>query len=379
VIKLINTELFGYELKKLGFEFYCGVPCSFLSPLINFAINECEYVTAVNEGEAVAIAAGASIGGRKSVVLMQNSGLSNAASPLTSLIYPFRIPILGFISHRGEPGLMDEPQHELMGQITGEMLSIMKIHWEYLSLDKDVVKKQLKHALEFIDKNEPYFFIVKKGTFEPVTLQKHAKKTGENTLHLKKEKEDQLPSRLDAIKVINSQKGSNTLQLATTGKTGRELYELEDSANNFYMVGSMGCISSLGVGLSLARKDKDIIVIDGDGALLMRMGSLATNGTYSPSNMLHILLDNNVYDSTGGQSTVSHNVHFETIAASCGYRNAIYVHDLEELEYYIRWWKKHKELTFFTLKTAQGSKKGLGRPKIKPFEVKERFQVFIDD
>lgn len=379
MIILINTEIFGHELKKLGFAFYCGVPCSFLNPLINFAINECEYVTAVNEGEAVAIGAGASIGGKKSVVLMQNSGLSNAASPLTSLVFPFRIPILGFVSHRGEAGLMDEPQHELMGQITGEMLNIMKIHWEYLSLDVDVVKEQLLRALGYIEKNEPFFFIVKKGTFEPVILQKQEKRISENNLHIKKNKEDQLPSRLEALNVIHSLKDSNTIQLATTGKTGRELYELEDSRNNFYMVGSMGCINSIGLGLSMARKDKDIIVIDGDGALLMRMGSLATNGTYSPPNMLHILLDNNIYDSTGGQSTVSHNVHFETIAASCGYRNAIYVHNLEELEHYIWWWKTHKQLTFLNLKIATGSKKGLGRPKIKPFEVKERLQVYMDD
>jgi phosphonopyruvate decarboxylase len=376
---MINTEIFGLELKKLGFDFYCGVPCSYLNPFINFAINECEYVTSVNEGEAVAIAAGASIGGRKSVILMQNSGLSNAASPLTSLIFPFRIPILGFISHRGEPGLADEPQHELMGQITGEMLSIMKINWEYLSLDFAVAMDQLHRAQESLKKNEPYFFIVKKGTFTPVILQRQLKKTSKNSIHGKKEMEDQLPSRIDALKVINSLKDSNTIQLATTGKTGRELYELEDSKNNFYMVGSMGCVGSLGLGLSLTRRDKNIIVIDGDGALLMRMGSLATNGTLSPSNMLHILLDNNVYDSTGGQSTVSHNVDFAKIAAGCGYTNSIYVHSLEELESNISRWKTNKQLTFLILKIANGSKKGLGRPKIKPYEVKERLQVFMDD
>ena len=130
---MISTAIFGAELKALGFEFFSGVPCSYLKNLINFAINDCEYVMATNEGEAVAIASGATLGGKKAVVLMQNSGLTNATSPLTSLTYPFQIPLLGFVSLRGEPGFPDEPQHELMGQITAEMLSVMKIKWEYLA------------------------------------------------------------------------------------------------------------------------------------------------------------------------------------------------------------------------------------------------------
>ncbi|MFC3885408.1 phosphonopyruvate decarboxylase [Bacillus songklensis] len=376
---MINTTIFGAELKRIGFEFYSGVPCSYLKDLINFAINECEYVTASNEGEAVAIAAGAAIGGKKAVVLMQNSGLSNAVSPLVSLIYPFQIPILGFVSLRGEPGLSDEPQHELMGQITPQMLSIMKIKWEYLSSDFEEVRRQLERANQCIENNESYFFIVKKGTFEPVVLVEKQMKKSITIVKREKVTDDQLPSRYEALRMINSLKDSETIQLATTGKTGRELYELEDACNNLYMVGSMGCVSSLGLGLALTRTEKMIIALDGDGSLLMRMGNLATNGHYSPPNLLHILLDNHIHDSTGGQHTVSHNVNFVDVAASCGYAHSIYVHNLEELEKCIKSWKQHPKLTFLYLKIAKGSKKGLGRPNIKPHEVKERLQVFLDD
>lgn len=193
-----------------------------------------------------------------------------------------------------------------------------------------------------------------------------------------KEMADQLPTRYEALRVINSLKDHDTVQLATTGKTGRELYELEDAANNLYMVGSMGCVSSLGLGLSLTRPEKSIIAIDGDGALLMRMGNLATNGAYSPPNLLHILLDNQTHDSTGGQQTVSDQIHFTEVAAACGYINAVYVHNLQELEEFIEGWKHDKCLTFLYLKISGGSKKGLGRPKMKPSEVKERLQVFLD-
>ncbi len=371
--------MFGEELKKMGFRFFSGVPCSFLKNLINYAINDCDYVAATNEGEAVAIAAGAYLAGEKPVVLMQNSGLTNAVSPLVSLNYPFRIPVLGFVSLRGEPGIPDEPQHELMGRITTQMLDLMEIKWEYLSTDFEQAKNQLVRAHSYIERDQTFFFVVKKNTFEKEPLKDQKQRSNLNVLKVGKTKDDQLPTRIETLKRINSLKDNNTIQLATTGKTGRELYEIEDAPNNLYMVGSMGCVSSLGLGLALAKKDKDIVVIEGDGALLMRMGSLATNGCYAPKNMLHILLDNNTHDSTGGQSTVSHNVNFVDIAAACGYSKSIYVHNLEELESCIKDWKREKNLTFLYMKIAKGSIEGLGRPKMKPYEVKERLKVFLHD
>ncbi|UUZ86893.1 phosphonopyruvate decarboxylase [Paenibacillus sp. P26] len=317
-------------------------------------------------------------GGRKPVVLMQNSGLTNAVSPLTSLIYPFRIPLLGFVSLRGEPGVPDEPQHELMGQITTQQLDLMKVDWQFLSDDLEEAKLQLAQADERLEKNRPFFFVVKKGTFGKEALQKRQTEVHPNRTKVKALGENQLPSRCEALAVINSVKDDRTVQLATTGKTGRELCEIEDAPNNLYMVGSMGCIGSLGLGQALTRRDKDIVVIDGDGSLLMRMGSLATNGYYHPANMLHIVLDNHAHESTGGQSTVSHNVDFVEVAASCGYANSIHAHNLEELEASVRKWKMSKGLTFLYLKITASSRPRLGRPQVKPHEVKERLQRFIN-
>lgn len=374
---MLNTSEFGNELKGLGFNFYSGVPCSFLKNLINYSINECEYIAAANEGDAVAIASGAYLGGRKSVVLMQNSGLTNCISPLTSLNYPFQIPILGFVSLRGEPGLNDEPQHELMGQITTQLLDLMQIKWQFLSFDDSEAKGQLEEANKWIEANRPFFFVVRKETFKSEKL-----KIEQRLNHKNKEKSEQtdldaLPSRFDTLKVINGLKDMKTVLMATTGKTGRELYEVEDSDNNLYMVGSMGCVGSLGLGLAYTRKDIDVVVIDGDGSLLMRMGSLSTNGYYQSENMLHILLDNQVHDSTGGQNTVSHNVDFVNIAAACGYEKSCYIHNLYELEKCIQEWKMTKGLTFIYLKISKGSKQNLGRPKVTPSEVKTRLQRFL--
>ena len=374
---MLHTQSFGDSLKKKGFNFYSGVPCSFLKNLINYSINDCHYVMAANEGDAVAICAGAYLGGRKSVVLMQNSGLTNATSPLTSLNYTFRIPVLGFVSLRGEPGVADEPQHELMGTITEKFLDVMRIPWQYLSDDPDEAEKQLQQADEAITNGQSFFFVVKKDTFDAVELKQKSLPSVQNIRLEATPEADQKPTRLSVLERINQLKNADTVVLATTGTTGRELYEIEDAPNYLYMVGSMGCIGSMALGLSLARPDKKVIAIDGDGALLMRLGSLATNACYAPVNMMHILLDNNCHDSTGGQATVSHNVDFSRIAAASGYANAFHIHNIDELERLVNEWQQNPQLTFIHLCTAKGSKKDLGRPKIKPHEVKERLMGYI--
>ena len=374
---MLNTRKFGEQLKLLGYDFYSGVPCSFLKYLINYAINSGEYIAAANEGDAVAVAAGAYLGIRKSVVLMQNSGLANAVSPLTSLNFPFCLPVLGFVSLRGEEGIGDEPQHELMGEITTDMLDLMRVKWELLSNDQDEAHEQLKKADQWINNETPFFFVVKKGTFEEEQLNEQERTIRQNVLKFEKSKSDELPTRLSTLLAISKFKDEKTVLLATTGKTGRELYEIEDTDHNLYVVGSLGCIGSIGLGVALTNKNNNVIVIDGDGSLLMRMGSMATTAHYSPPNMLHVLLDNNSHDSTGGQSTVSHNVDFVSVAASCSYENSVYIHNLNELQTNISNWKENQGLTFLYLNIQKGSKKNLGRPKITPFQVKERLMKYV--
>jgi phosphonopyruvate decarboxylase len=375
---MLNTNEFGERLKQLGYTFYSGVPCSFLKDLINYAINECDYVMAANEGDAIAICSGAVLGGKKSVVLMQNSGLTNAVSPLTSLNYIFRLPVLGFVSLRGEPGIPDEPQHELMGTITWQMLELMKIPWEYLSDNFDEAYSQLGRANRHIENNETFFFIVKKDTFEKVVLKDQKLVKTKNFIKYKSLQNSVLPLRYDVLEKLNTLKDKNTVLLATTGKTGRELYEIEDAPNNLYMVGSLGCISSLGLGLARVRPDKDVVVIDGDGSLLMRMGAIPTNAYYNPKNLLHILIDNNSHDSTGGQATISHNIDFVDVAASSGYEVSLLVNGLGEFENAYKDWKNNKQLTFIHIKVVKGTRKEPGRPKVKPCEVKERLMHFIN-
>ena len=376
---MLDTLVFGNKLKELGFNFYSGVPCSFLKPFINYVTNECDYIMSANEGDAVATAAGAVVGGKKAVVLMQNSGLTNALSPLTSLNYTFKIPVLGFVSLRGEPGVQDEPQHELMGVVTTEMLETAKVKWQYLSQNQDDIANQLKEANDCLKNNKAFFFVVKKNTFEKVDLKPENKYFDYAKKLVKSINENKFPTRLSALEQLHSLRDKNTVFIATTGKTGRELYEIEDSENNLYMVGSMGCVSSFGLGIALSRSDKKVVSIDGDAALLMRMGNMPIIGANCPNNLLHVLLDNNSNDSTGGQATVSYNVDFVSIAKASGYKNAVYANNIDEFSNVLDLWRKNQGLTFVHLRIQPGSKENLGRPTIKPFEVKERLISFLEE
>jgi phosphonopyruvate decarboxylase len=372
---MIDTCWFGAQLQQRGFCFYSGVPCSFLKDLINYVINECEYVMAANEGDAVAICAGASLGGKKAAVLMQNSGLGNAVSPLTSLNAVFHIPVLGFVSLRGEPGLGDEPQHELMGPITAAMLETMRIDYALLSPDQGEAEAQLAAASARIDQGKSFFFIVKKGTFSPVELNREKiPPPSEGTV------------RFEMIKAVKAGVPEDVLFLATTGFTGRELYELGDNPANLYIAGSLGCVSSLGLGLSLARPDRKVIVLDGDGSVLMRAGSLGVNAWYlggrgkpqgGQGGMLHILFDNRAHESTGGQFTVSGGIDYPLLARAFGYPGISKAASPGALARAAEAWVKTGGLRFIYAPIATGAPEKLGRPKVKPPEVAERFKQFI--
>ncbi|PIP96225.1 MAG: phosphonopyruvate decarboxylase [Bdellovibrio sp. CG12_big_fil_rev_8_21_14_0_65_39_13] len=381
---MIESSRFLSECKKNNLTTFTGTPCSYLKPFINFVIddNELEFIGTPNEGDAVALASGTWVGGKTAVVMFQNSGLGNAVNPLTSLSYSSRIPFLGITTWRGEPGgKKDEPQHELMGQITTQMLDIMQIPWSFFPQTEEEVTPTLDRAMASMQETRlPFFLVMKEGSVNSYELQKKGNKSASFTSEVKTQKsvsgENNL-TRTDALKVIRDTTGPQTALLATTGKTGRELFELGDTENQFYMVGSMGCAAAMGAGLAYAVPNKTVTVIDGDGALLMRMGNMALAGQMNLNNMLHILLDNAVHDSTGGQSTLSETIDFCSIASACGYKRVIETNTAEGLAGAIEEYKKAPSLTFIRFFIKKGSPEKLGRPTVTPPQVSERLKDFM--
>lgn len=382
---MIFAKEFLDECLTYGFDFFTGTPCSYLKPFINYVIDhdEFKFIDAVNEGDAIALAAGVTVAGGRSVVMFQNSGLGNAVNPLTSLTDTFQIPLLIIVTLRGEPGgPPDEPQHKLMGQVLTDLLDAMQLKWSFFPNESNLIKESIKRASDYmIENNKPYVFIMKKGDVAEYELQ--SVRT-EKPIHVDIVHNDNFslpyserPTRTDVLKIIQGAVDKKSILIATTGKTGRELFELNDKENQLYMVGSMGCALAFGLGIAYSKPDLKVYVLDGDGALLMRTGSMATVGAYKPNNLIHILLDNECHDSTGGQYTVSNNVSFAAVAKGFNYNNSMSTDSLNMFIKFITSDIFQNGPTFIHLKIKKGSPKTLGRPGIKPYQVKERLQKFI--
>ena len=378
---MIDAETFLNAAKARGLNFFSGVPCSFLTPLINRVINDedTSYIGATSEGEAIGIAAGAWLTGRGNAMMCQNSGLGNAVNPLTSLNYPFRIPTLLIVTWRAGPGVEDEPQHELMGRITPGLLQMMEIpHRPFPSTDADV-DGALDEATAHMQATElPYALIMEKGSVSSETLTPPSVgPPPPGRVH--DLRSDGAPvSRVSALEKILEMVPDEAVVIATTGKCGRELFSLDDRPQHLYQVGSMGCASSMGLGVAI-NTGHTVVVIDGDGAALMKLGSMATIGAHGPRNLVHVLLDNGVHDSTGGQPTVSASVDFSAVAAACGYPAAHACDDLEGFGRSLAAAWRGDGPHFIHMRIAPGSMANLGRPTVAPMTIARRFRKFLAD
>lgn len=372
---MLQANDFIGPAKALGFDSWAGVPCSFLTPFINGVIDDPDmsYLSAANEGDAVAAASGAALAGRRAVAMMQNSGLGNAVSPLSSLNWVFRIPVLLIVTLRGEPGLQDEPQHELMGQITGRILDELQIPWDWFPREADSVEGALMVANWHMDRSGlPYAFVMKKGSVDPTELKSRWQPASQPTAFSVDDfcpGEPQMTRQQALATVVEQTPEDTSIVVGTTGYTGRELFAIADRPNQLYMVGSMGCASSFALGLSRALPTRRIMVADGDGAALMRMGNFATAGAYGGDNFHHLLLDNGVHESTGGQSTVSRAISFAGVARACGYRQADEGLGPADLD---RFLQGARGPALLQLKTRCGVPDDLPRPDVTPRQVKQR-------
>jgi phosphonopyruvate decarboxylase len=377
---MIRADVFLDALTGRGFGPVVGVPCSFLTGLINTALGREGYIAANNEGEAVAIAAGAALAGRKPVVMFQNSGLGNAVSPLTSLNYPFRIPLLLIVTHRGQPGIHDEPQHELMGQITEQLLRLQQIECAPFPASPEEIPVRLAQAEASMGATQlPFALVLPKGGLAeapaPPAASRDTARSGQ-LLPGAKPAAPPMLSRAHAIAAIADASPAAAALIATTGKIGRELFTLRERAGNLYLVGSMGCAASVGLGVAM-HSQKPVVVLDGDGAALMRLEALVSVGHYRPGNLVHVVLDNGMHESTGGQPSLSATVWLAETALSCGYATATSLVESSELTAHLRRALSTPGPHMIHVRVLPGALEPLGRPTLAPPQVKERFMAFL--
>lgn len=359
---MIKTDFFFKFLKRNGINFFCGVPDSVLKETDNYfaKFKNKQNIINHNEGGAIATAIGYFLKTKKIAgVYLQNSGLGNIINPIVSIANEkvYSIPMLLIIGWRGSPvdKDKDEPQHQFQGKITTKMLSLLGIKYCYLNEKSDFQK--LKKLIIDSKKNNKIVacLIRRKKLVSSDKKQKKLKKISNSSL-----------KRIEVLKHISEIKNKKLKIFSTTGYTSRELYQLRKNDSfkkiDFYNVGGMGHTAGIALGFSINSKD-NILCIDGDGSLIMHMGTMATNGLYAQKNFKHLILNNYQHESVGGQITAAKNMNFQMLSKSCGYRNYYYASNLKVLKRKFKGFLNSKGPSFFEVIISSGSIKDLVRPK----------------
>lgn len=317
---MIDLQQFYRVLQSQGVEFVTGVPDTLLNDfchgLDSFWPGH-QHAIAANEGNAIALAAGYHLAtGSVPLVYMQNSGLGNAINPLISLADKevYAIPMVLLIGWRGEPGASDWPQHRRQGELTPVFLDAMGIPYRVLAPEADVMDHAKWAVTTAAANSRPTALVVRKGV---LALREKAGFDARGQRYA--------VSREEAIGTILSAAPDNALFVATTGRATRELHALRDARGeshdrDFLNVGAMGHALSIAAGLALAKKDRAVICLDGDGAALMHLGSLPVAAGMKLPNLMHIVLNNGAHESVGGQATVGFRISFSEFARAVGYR-----------------------------------------------------------
>ena len=362
----------------IGADFYAGVPDSQLKALCNYLINTYgvdgeHHIIAANEGNCVGVAAGYHMAtGKVPVIYMQNSGEGNVINPVASLLNDkvYAIPAIFVIGWRGEPGVHDEPQHIFQGEITTKLLDVMDIKYSILDENTSVddLKKTMEGFQKELDKGKNVAFVVRKNalTYEPKVIY-------ENDNELLRE---------EILKHVVEYSGTDPI-VSTTGKASRELFEIREANGqsheyDFLTVGSMGHCSSIALGIAMHKPNKTIWCIDGDGAVLMHMGSMAVIGHHHPNNLIHIVINNAAHETVGGQPTALQNTSIANIAKECGYDFTCTVSTFNELNEALAKAKESKQLSLIEVKSAIGAREDLGRPTTTSLENKENFMKSLE-
>ena len=355
---MIKIESLVNILKKNNSNFFTGVPDSVLKELSIYLQNKNskQHIIASNEGAAVSIGIGHYLSTRRiPCIYMQNSGLSNALNPLISIANKkvYSIPLILIIGWRGSPKVKDEPQHNVKGKITINLLKLLNIQHTIIRKNNDLIKfnKLIKDAKK---KNNIVACLIEQGTLKK-TKKINTKKDSYNL-----NKEFFLKTLLETVE-------KKTKIISSTGYNSRELmylrnkYGLNDS-EDFYMVGGMGHTASVALGYSLFTNKKTVCV-DGDGSFLMHLGSIKTAGTFAQKNFKYILLNNNSHDSVGGQNTYANNVDFEKLSKSIGFIKYNCIKNKINLKKNIKNFLNENTLNFLEVKISNNNIKKLPRPK----------------
>jgi phosphonopyruvate decarboxylase len=278
--------------------------------------------------------------------------------------------VLLLIGWRGEPGVKDEPQHVKQGKNMLAILEAVGIPYSILPPDPEGAKQVVAKAKAYMTENlSPYAIIVRKGTFDAYKLKKSAL----SAYTLKRE---------NAIELILENMEDNAVVVSTTGMISREVFEYRARSRSghqrdFLTVGSMGHACQIALGIALEKENRPVYCLDGDGALLMHMGSAAVLASMAPKNLTHIVLNNGAHDSVGGQPTVGFRIDLLQFAAGVGYKEAGRTDVADEVPTWMRRLAKLDGPKLLEIRVARGARGDLGRPTTTPKDNKVALMRYL--
>lgn len=380
-------------LEAQGYDFFTGVPCSLIESLIAALETHprLPYVPAVREDVSVGIAAGAWLAGRRPMVLMQNSGLGTSMNALVSLSLMYRLPALLLVTWRGYAG-KDAPEHLLMGEISPGLLDMMRIPYRVLS-ERTMAEDVAWGRAESERLSQPVALLLPPGvlTAGRGALAGRGAAEGEPSAFENKARPSRPPradrpggpptpriSRFEALRAAVSALRTEPVVHAN-GYICRESFAVKDRLENFYMIGSMGMASAIGLGIALAEPDRPIVVFDGDGNLLMSLGILPMigggplMGRGRPGNLVHVVFDNALYGSTGNQASPSRTVGLHDLAWAAGYERIAAVTGADEIRAAVAAALDGGGPSFI-LARVTGEEQPAPRIPYRPEEIRDRFR-----
>ena len=292
--------------------------------------------------------------------------MGNAINPLASIAHPkvYSIPLLLLIGWRGSPfKKIDEPQHNIKGKITRDILRLLGIKFSIIRTKKDFLK--IGKLINFSRKKS-----------RPVALLIENNILKSKVKIIKKKKIINEIKRENVIHELLKKIKKNTKIISTTGYTSRELFQIRKNkklnfGKDFYMVGGMGHSIMVALGHSLKKKN-EVICLDGDGALLMHLGSLRTSGIFGKKNLKHIVLNNYCHESVGGQRTFSESFSFCKLAKEFGYKKTLKIYRNSDLKSGLYNFLESRGPSFLEIIIKEGTLNNLKRPK-NFREIKKRF------
>ncbi len=366
------------ECLKAGIGFFTGVPDSFLKGLCDelydrWGTDSPAHIVAHNEGGAIGLCAGHYLAtGKPALCYMQNSGLGNAVNPLASLtdLQVYAIPCLLVVGWRGEPGVKDEPQHVRQGAVTLSLLDLLEIPYRILSPDTDdeTFRADFAALVEILKEGRPSALVIRKGA-----LKSDRHPCYGNSASL---------SREQAAGIILEAAGPSDCFISTTGKLSREIFELRESRSeghrrDFLTVGSMGHASMIALRIAEEKPDRRVWCLDGDGAVMMHLGSLPLIGRRSPKNFLHVVINNGAHETVGGMPVCSGALNIAELARAAGYPHVLFADSAATLREKLEEVVSLSGPVLLEIRCACGARTDLGRPTTTPIRNREAFMEYL--